>query len=69
MVEREELGEPLELPCDACDGDGVVDTYHGERRCAKCGGGGFMPTPFGEKIVELIRHNFRPMLDDAQGQQ
>jgi DnaJ-class molecular chaperone len=57
----------LEELCDRCDGEG---RYRGEypaewRRCDHCNGAGFVPTEFGEKVLTLMRHNFKPMLQDA----
>jgi hypothetical protein len=59
----------LESSCPICKGKGgcrLEDT--GEwRDCGICYGAGYMPTAFGEKILALVRHNFRPMLQDATG--
>lgn len=57
----------LEVPCDECDGLGVLYGRSGGHQCEQCGGAGYVPTEFGEKILDLKRHNFRPMLEDAQG--
>jgi len=66
-MNSKQITEPLEIPCGRCNGDGVVSTYHGERQCPKCFGSGFAPTELGERILDLMRHHFRPMLEDAQG--
>jgi hypothetical protein len=58
----------LEVPCGKCGGSGRYDEGdHVRRRCPWCEGAGFEPTEFGERILALMRHNFRPMLQDAQG--
>lgn len=57
----------LEVKCDVCDGRGWRHSYDGERRCGVCDGAGYVPTGLGEQILALMRHNFRPMLEDATG--
>lgn len=61
---------PLESPCERCEGAGGFwsDGGYGDewRRCHQCHGAGHVPTPFGERVLALMRHNFRPMLEDAQ---
>lgn len=34
--------------------------------CPECRGAGYIPTPFGERILALMRHNFRPMYEEVQ---
>lgn len=50
----------LENPCTACEGSGgrmgYVNDWH---ECDKCSGAGYVPTEFGEKLLDLIRHNLR----------
>jgi DnaJ-class molecular chaperone len=58
----------LEECCDRCLGEGgrwneYSDYWH---RCGQCNGAGHVPTEFGEKVLALMRHNFRPMLQDVQ---
>jgi hypothetical protein len=55
----------LEEDCLACRGEGSFRGRDGRVRCAVCDGSGYMPTAFGERIVTLMRHHFRPMLRDA----
>jgi hypothetical protein len=63
-LDRPELGL-LELPCPACGGrgryrpEGVTDV----RDCFVCDGAGFKPTELGKQILELMRHNLRPMFE------
>jgi RecJ-like exonuclease len=54
----------LEIPCPCCDGRGWE--WYSHERCDVCDGAGYMPTDLGEKVLALMRHNFRPMLEDAQ---
>ena len=58
---------PLETLCPVCHGSGGDDSSYPEQRwrCGTCKGVGFVPTEFGKKIVELMRHNFKPMLQDV----
>lgn len=58
----------LEITCDICDGEGgYLSEYPVSKwfRCNACNGSGYTLTDFGEKIYSLMRHNFRPMLEDA----
>ena len=50
---------PLETPCSACGGEGVLG-YWGS--CTSCHGSGRSLTEFGQKVLELVRRyfNFRP---------
>jgi ribosomal protein L37AE/L43A len=57
----------LESTCPVCKGEARWRLGNGEwHYCGNCDGAGFMPTPLGERILTLMRHNFRPMLQDAQ---
>ena len=58
----------LETPCPSCRGRGEYwsDDCDSRRGCETCGGAGFVPTDLGERILALMRHNFRPMLEDLQ---
>jgi DnaJ-class molecular chaperone len=51
----------LESLCRKCQGKGEVD----RENCGWCNGSGYETTELGEMIVDLMRHNFRPMLEDA----
>lgn len=56
----------LEHLCHACCGRGGSENSYGQRFvCAECNGAGYVPTSFGEKILEFMRHNLRPILDDS----
>jgi hypothetical protein len=59
-------GEDLETPCNACDGEGQYRKEGEWRRCRRCDGAGYIPTDLGIKVLDLMRHNFRPMLQDAE---
>ncbi len=59
-------GLDLEEPCGSCLGAGYYRGREGPVRCDVCKGAGFIPTEFGERILDLLRHNFGPMLQDAQ---
>lgn len=68
MPEIEDLQKlELERRCDECNGTGIEFTEGGRRWCGYCGGAGFQPTEIGEKILSLMRHNFKPMLHDING--
>jgi hypothetical protein len=63
-METKNLPE-LETPCERCDCSGQVLREGRKERCPACDGAGFLPTAFGERVLDLLRHNFRPMLADA----
>lgn len=52
----------LETVCLFCEGTGRGHVC----RCRDCNGAGYVPTEAGRKILALMQHNFRPMLDDAR---
>ncbi|MGD9644172.1 MAG: hypothetical protein AB7U73_00570 [Pirellulales bacterium] len=54
----------LEQRCEFCGGRGR-DAYT-SHRCFECGGSGYISTKFGKKVVELMRHHFATMLENAQ---
>ncbi len=60
----------LEVPCDECHGERRyrVSVGNGWSNCGKCNGAGYVATEFGERVIALMWHNFRPMLDAAQGE-
>ncbi len=59
-----DLGK-LEEPCDACQGEGRSRGRNGMSQCNICNGAGTIPTVTGARILNLIRNNFRSMLNDA----
>lgn len=53
----------LETTCLCCAGaGGREDHCHGWVNCPDCGGAGYLPTPEGEMVLALIRHNLKLML-------
>lgn len=54
----------LETECPRCNGFGS-DGPFAHNYCRKCDGAGYIPTELGQKFVDLMRHNFGPMLRDA----
>ncbi len=64
QVKSSETLPALETICSQCHGTGgwYNDTWD---RCDFCNGAGFIPTPDGERVLALMRHNFKPMLEDA----
>lgn len=56
----------LEESCHACLGEGCLRGREGFVHCCVCNRAGYIPTEFGEKVLALMRHNFRSMLQDAQ---
>ena len=54
----------LEMKCPRCQGLGAPD---GDLRypCRNCAGRGYVPTDFGNKVIELVRHNFKSLLQDS----
>lgn len=59
----------LEKRCDVCGGRGGSRECDHCRwdPCGSCNGSGYKPTDFGKKVLDLMRHNFRPMLKDVMG--
>lgn len=56
----------LEEKCEKCNGTGWYSEVRGDReRCGLCEGAGYVPTAFGEQVLALMRHNFKPMLEDV----
>ena len=64
---RVETIPDLEDLCGSCRGKGYDRGRGGPVRCDVCNGAGFISTEFGERILNLMRHNFKPMLHDATG--
>jgi DnaJ-class molecular chaperone len=64
MTER----ETLEVRCPVCDGQGYYrpDGSAEIRECFACDGAGFKPTELGRQVLELMRHNLRPMFQRMQ---
>ncbi|HWE95886.1 MAG TPA: hypothetical protein VG269_18125 [Tepidisphaeraceae bacterium] len=68
MNEPSNMAVELESACERCHGDGG---WGGEEECrawhwcGKCGGAGYEPTEFGRKVLSLMRHHFKPMLETA----
>jgi hypothetical protein len=54
----------LERVCPRCEGKGKIRSERVLRRCSSCDGAGYQPTEIGEMVLELMRHNFRPMYED-----
>src|SRR2546421_5220948 len=61
------MSDELESRCDRCSGRGgwYVEGRGDWHRCGACAGSGFVPTAQGKKILDLMRHNFKPMLEDT----
>lgn len=69
MNTTEELSPHLTLqnPCPDCKQQGYCDDGTGyDDRCDLCNGAGFIPTPFGEMILDLVRNNMPALLNDAR---
>lgn len=49
----------LEIVCAACGGRGARS--RGQEPCGLCDGSGYELTEFGEKVLSLTRHRFRPL--------
>jgi DnaJ-class molecular chaperone len=57
----------LEVICEICKGAGGKTDIDGDWfNCSGCHGAGYTLTQDGERVVSLMRHNFKPMLEDAQ---
>ena len=51
----------LEVQCNYCSGRGRF----GRDQCDACDGSGYVPTELGSRILDLMRHNLRPMIQEA----
>lgn len=49
----------LETLCECCRGRGTRRDAGEDVRCALCNGAGYEPTPFGERVLALLRHNLK----------
>jgi len=59
----------LETLCERCNGVGTLPSREDpDRPCPRCEGAGYEPTEFGEKVLELMRHQLRPMLAQLRGE-
>ncbi len=61
--------DELESSCETCLGKGgwwEEGRYRDWHRCGKCEGSGYLPTDLGKRILSLMRHNFKPMLEDSK---
>lgn len=52
----------LETTCPRCNGEKGrffcdVEENNGWANCPRCNGSGFVPTPMGKQILDLIQHN------------
>ena len=48
----------LELKCSRCEGEGGDDDpEYGWVKCSVCDRAGYVATPFGRRILSLVRHN------------
>jgi DnaJ-class molecular chaperone len=56
---------PLESPCRDCHGKGWEWVDGDLCACAYCSGAGYVPTQIGQQVLDLMRHNFRPMLKET----
>lgn len=57
----------LESLCPTCGGIGGLRSERDDItvRCRRCNGAGYIPTDFGRRVLALMEHNFKPMLEDA----
>lgn len=59
----------LETLCEYCNGGGGESVEGSGRwcRCTMCNGSGYVLTEMGERVLSLVRHNLKPMLEDVSG--
>ena len=57
----------LEQPCRKCGGRGTYSGGGDRETCGLCEGAGYVPTEVGMRVLDLMRHNFRPLYDDMRG--
>jgi hypothetical protein len=63
---NEPQNSELERPCSECLGECGEQTEAGWEPCWICNGTGFVATPLGQQILQLMRHNFRQMFERIQ---
>lgn len=53
----------LEVRCEKCQGRGGLYSYSRDENepCPVCDGAGYKPTALGERVLDLMRHNWKPM--------
>jgi DnaJ-class molecular chaperone len=57
----------LEISCKDCDGKGMIPDHITPNACPACGGSGFSRSELGQRVLDLVRHNFRILLREAIG--
>lgn len=55
----------LETLCLSCNGRGGETERGRWCPCYDCEGAGYLPTEYGEKVLALMRHNFKTILRKA----
>jgi DnaJ-class molecular chaperone len=55
----------LQVKCPECDGKGGwFDEFDGSGLyCGQCGGAGYVATDLGREILDLVRRNFRSLVE------
>ncbi len=72
MCDREEEMElpVLEHRCDECLGEGTVLKYDEKscysETCQDCSGTGYIPTRAGDRILDLVRHSLKAIVEPSQ---
>jgi DnaJ-class molecular chaperone len=56
--------EALETVCANCHGRGWRRADSGREDCVLCDGSGFMTTEAGDRVLSLLRHNFRAIYSE-----
>jgi hypothetical protein len=67
QVDLESEIAPLEIVCKKCDGKGMIPDHVTPYVCSACGGSGFSRSELGQRVLDLMRHNFRILLREAIG--
>jgi hypothetical protein len=58
-----ESGVPvLEKDCAHCEKRGIIRDYERDHICPRCGGSGYRRTELGQKVLDLMRSNFRVLM-------
>ncbi len=57
----------LEFICKSCDGKGMIPDYVAPDTCLTCGGSGFSRSELGQRVLDLVRPNFRILLREVIG--
>ena len=66
-IGNEHDGLILEAPCKRCDGQGFIRDSIEIEGCGQCGGSGYATTELGQRVLDLMRNNFKVLMCELIG--